>query len=143
MKRYRTVLCVSLFATVITSCGQGGNDAEACKRFMDKATPNLSAITDFASNWREREGTYEGATAAAEAGVAMQEVSDAATEAAKLASGKGKKLFNAVGETFEAASVAIPIRGGSVGSYEAELMVQVGDDFSAIDDFCSSQDSGN
>jgi len=138
MNKFRSFLSSGVVLTMfLTSCGQSGDDTAACKSYADSATTAYPAVIDFMNNWEEREGYAEGAVAAIEGGGGMQQISDAASAAAKVASGKGKKLFENAAKSFEAAAVAIPRRGGTVESYEAGLIAQMGDDWQKVQDFCS------
>lgn len=143
MKAHRTVFLFALVVTFVASCGQGGDDSVACKGFIDITTPELGSLTDFSRNWESRRGSREGFEAAIKAGVAMEQISAAATEAAKVSSKKGKKLFEKLAETSKTAAYAIAVRGGSIDSYEAGLMVQLAEEFSSTSDFCSGEDSGD
>jgi len=135
-KRLRLACMCSALSLSLAACGTGGDDNAACDSFIESAAPVFGEINDFARNWREREGSRAGMEAALKAGESLFVISQAASASAELASRAGKKKFEVLAETSGDAAKAVPIRGGSMGDYESSLMIQFGDDISAINDFC-------
>jgi len=143
MKRTLCLTFVIVTTLTVTSCGSSSKvskeDAEGCKNLVVDATSTINDITTWMRQQPNTEGTRAGYEAAREVANTMAGTSLMAQELSSKSSDKTtKKVYDTVESTFREAALRIAAKGGSFGSYEADLLKTAVTSAEKLSDFCGN-----